>query len=326
MKIEEIGGEFALIRRLSEIVPTTGPEVIQGIGDDAAVIRVAPEPAPFLLVTTDILVEERHFKRAWASPEQIGIKAAECNVSDIAAMGGRAQWMFVSLVLPRDTDVAWTEALYGGIARSCRHHNVALLGGDTTRGAQVTINITLLGSVSPDHLRLRSHARPGDALVVTGSLGASAAALALLGAGRSPSAYLLEKHLAPSCRMDVASRIAPLAHAMIDISDGLGSEVGHICTASRVGAEIWAAAVPLHDEVRMAGRLLGVDPLQWALGGGEDFELLFSITPANIPRLKAAGVTCHEVGRVTDRTGEMVLISGDGDATPLGGGYDHFKE
>jgi thiamine-monophosphate kinase len=325
MKIKEIGGEFALIRRLAEIAPGTRPEVIQGIGDDAAVMRVAPEPAPYLLVTTDILVEEEHFKRAWASAEQIGVKAAECNVSDIAAMGGTAQWMFVSLVLPADTEVAWAEALYQGLGRSCRRHDIALLGGDTTRGALVTINITLIGSVPPNHLRLRSHARPGDVLMVTGSLGASAAALALLSRGLTPSAYLLEKHLAPTCRMDVAGRIAPLAHAMIDISDGLGSEVGHICAASRVGAEIHAAAIPLHDEVRDAGRRLGIDPLAWAIGGGEDFELLFSILPENMSRLKAVGVACYEVGRITNRPSEILLKSDQGIVVPLPGGYNHFK-
>lgn len=325
MKIKDIGGEFALIHRLAEIVPTVRPEVVQGIGDDAAVIRVAPEPAPYLLVTTDILVEEQHFKRAWASPEQVGIKAAECNVSDIAAMGGTPQWMFVSLVLPHDIEVSWAEALYSGLGQSCRRHNIALVGGDTTQGSMITINITLLGSVPLHHLRLRSHARPGDILMVTGCLGASAAALSLMEMGHSPSNYLREKHLVPSCRMDVANRIAPLAHAMIDISDGLGSEVGHICAASRVGAEILAGAVPLHDEVHKAGRLLDVDPLQWAIGGGEDYELLFSIAPENIPRLRESGVTCHEVGRITDRFGEMVLISDDGRVTPLGGGYNHFK-
>jgi thiamine-monophosphate kinase len=325
MKIKEIGGEFALIRRLSEIVPGTHPEVIQGIGDDAAVLRVAPEPAPYLLVTTDILVEAQHFTRAWASPEQIGIKAAECNASDIAAMGGTPQWMFVSLVLPADTEVAWAEGLYRGLAQSCRRHHIAILGGDTTQGALVTVNITLLGTVPPDRLRLRSHARPGDILLVTGCLGASAAALALLSSGRTPSAYLREKHLAPTCRLDVAGMIAPLAHAMIDISDGLGSEVGHICKASQVGAEIRASAIPLHDEVRAAGRLLGVDPLLWGIGGGEDFELLFSMPPENIPCLKAGGVPFYEVGRITDQPGKTLLISREGIATPLEGGYNHFK-
>ncbi len=325
MKIKEIGGEFALIRRLSEIVPGARPEVIQGIGDDAAVLRVAPEPAPYLLVTTDILVEAQHFNRAWASPEQIGIKAAECNVSDIAAMGGTPRWMFVSLVLPADTEVAWAEGLYRGLGQSCRRHHIAILGGDTTQGALVTVNITLLGSVPPDRMRLRSHARPGDVLLVTGCLGASAAALALLSQGQTPSTYLREKHLAPTCRLDVAGRIASLAHAMIDISDGLGSEVGHICKASHVGAEIRASAIPLHDEVRAAGRLLGVDPLHWAIGGGEDFELLFSMPPENVSRLKAGGVTCYEVGRVTDRPGDVVLVSDDGAVSTLGGGYNHFQ-
>jgi thiamine-monophosphate kinase len=325
MKIKEIGGEFALIERLSGLVPGTHPEVVQGIGDDAAVVRIAPEPAPFLLVTTDILVEDQHFKRAWASPEQIGIKAAECNVSDIAAMGGTPQWMFISLVLPAGTEVEWIENLYRGICQSCRRHSIALLGGDTTQGAVVTINITLLGSVHPDNLCLRSHARPGDALLVTGPLGASAAALALLTSGHKPPGYLLEKHLTPNCRMDISHFIAPLANAMIDISDGLGAEVHHICAASRVGAEIVASSVPLHDEVRKAGALLGIDPLLWAISGGEDFELLFSISPERVPQLKASGVLCHEVGRVTDRPGAVVLIPSDGIPIPLAGGYDHFQ-
>lgn len=324
MKIKEIGGELELIRRLSRIVPGTAPEVVKGIGDDAAVVRVAAEPAPYLLVTTDLLVDGRHFRRAWSGPEQIGIKAAECNVSDIAAMGGTPQWMFVSIVLPAEEEVDWVEGVYRGLSRSCRRHGIALIGGDTTQGPAAVISVTLLGSVAPRHLCLRSHARPGDLLTVTGPLGASAAALALLAAGRRPSGYLLEKHCTPRCRLDISGRIAPLAGAMIDISDGLGSEVHHICAESEVGAEIDARAVPLHDDVKAAARALGRDPLDWALSGGEDFELLFSITPERLEKLGKRDLTLHTVGRVTDRAGTVVLIGGGKDTTPLPGGYDHF--
>lgn len=325
MKISEIGGEFALIERLAGIAPGRRPEVIKGIGDDAAVLRVAPEPAPYLLVTTDLLVDNRHFRRAWSRPEQIGRKASECNVSDIAAMGGTPQWMFVAIVLPPDTEVAWIEGLYHGIGASCTDHGIALLGGDTTQGEVATISITLIGSVAPSHLCLRSAARPGDLLVVTGPLGASAAALALLSEGHSPPDYLLTKHLTPNCRMDLSGRIAPLAHAMIDISDGLGAEVHHICEQSGVGAEIDAATIPIHETVRAAGRTLGRSPLPWALSGGEDFELLFSITPKNLKALAASGLTCFPVGRVTADKNIALLNTENGKTVALPGGYNHFK-
>ena len=325
MKINEIGGEFALIDRLAKMVATDRPEVVQGIGDDAAVIRMAPEPAPYLLVTTDMLVEERHFNCKWATPEQIGIKASECNVSDIAAMGGIAQWMFVSLALPADADVNWVERLYQGIDCSCRRHNIAMLGGDTTQGRDTTITICLLGAVSPQHLCLRSHAQPGDLLMVTGSLGASAAGLALLSSGQMPSDYLKRKHFEPRCRMDLAGAIAPVANAMIDISDGLGAEVNHLCTQSKVGAEIEAEAIPLHDEVVQASQVLGVDPLQWAIGGGEDFELLFSIPPESVAALEDKGIICTKVGKVTDQEDKILLIDHKGRSNPLKGGYNHFR-
>lgn len=324
MNIEELGGEFALIDRLAEIIPSDHASLIAGVGDDAAVIRTSPEPAPYLLVTTDILVEHRHFTSKWAKPEQIGIKAAECNISDIAAMGGRPTWMFISLVLTKQTEVAWTEKLYSGISASCRRHGVIVAGGDTTQGPVNTINITLLGTVSQENLCLRSHAKPGDHLMVTGSLGASAAALSLKEQGYPPTDYLLEKHLSPGCRLDVSDVIAPLANAMIDISDGLGSEVRHICCQSNVGAEILTDAIPIHDDVRAAGKALGLDPMDFALYGGEDFELLFSIAEEKVQSLIKTGVSFHSVGKITEEKYDTILVTA-GEKHPLLRGYDHFK-
>ena len=325
MKIKEIGGEFALIDRLAQIAPTQSTDLVVGMGDDAAVIRVAPEPAPYQLVTTDILVSERHFKKDWASARQIGIKSAECNISDIAAMGGDPTWMFVSLVLSEQTPVEWAEQLYQGIATSCARHGVVIAGGDTTQGVVDTINIALLGSVDPEDLCLRSHARPGDVLAVSGTLGASAAGLALLSDDRSAGDYLSEKHLAPTCRLNTGRRLAPIVNAMIDISDGLGSEVHHICNQSGTGAQIETARIPLHPEVVSAGQTLNANPYQWALSGGEDFELLFSIAPDKLPFLEKAGIIFHPVGRVTETNEGIVLIQPDGSQTTLPGGYDHFK-
>lgn len=325
MRISDIGGEFALIDRLARLLPVGHRDLLVGLGDDAAVIRTAPEPAPYLLVTTDILVSGRHFKNEWASARQIGIKAAECNISDIAAMGGTPTWMFISLVLSQQTDVEWAEQLYRGVAASCRRHGAIVAGGDTTQGPVDTINIALLGSVAPDELCLRRHARPGDVLMVTGTLGASAAGLSLLSNHRRAGEYLREKHLSPTCRLDAARLIAPFVHAMIDISDGLGSEVHHICKQSGTGAEIEKERIPLHPDVLSAARLLEADPYAWALSGGEDFELLFSIAPHKVTALQSAGITCHPVGRVTQVGDGIVLIHPDGSRTPLPGGYDHFK-
>ena len=325
MKIKEIGGEFALIDRLAKISPTESGDLVVGMGDDAAVIRVAPEPAPYMLVTTDILVADRHFKSKWASAQQIGIKAAEANISDIAAMGGTPTWMFVSLVLSEQTTVEWAEDLYRGLTTSCNKHGVIIAGGDTTQGQVDTINVALLGSVSREILCLRSHAKPGDLLMVSGTLGASAAGLAMLSSSRIAGDYLLRKHLAPTCRLGMAQRIAPLINAMIDISDGLGSEVHHICRKSGTGAEIDQDCIPLHKDVKSAARHLGTDPYQWALSGGEDFELLFSITPQNLSLLERTGLSYFQVGRITNEPDRIVLVLPDGSRTDLPGGYNHFK-
>jgi thiamine-monophosphate kinase len=323
MNIKEIGGELALIDRLCAIIPMDHTDLIAGVGDDAAVIRTSPDPAPYQLVTTDILVEDQHFNRQWSTPEQIGIKAAECNISDIAAMGGRPTWMFISLVLTNDTDVAWVQELYTGINQCCRRYGIVVAGGDTTQGPVNTVNITLLGTVSQDNLCLRSHAQPGDLLMVTGDLGASAAALSLLRRGKTLNGHLLQKHLAPTCRLDVAGSIAPLANAMIDISDGLGSEVHHICRQSDVGAEIYAEAIPINDDLRAIGDELGKDPVDFALSGGEDYELLFSISADKVPILGKADVSFHKVGKITEKKDGLWLVT-TGGKRKLPGGYDHF--
>lgn len=325
MRIHDIGGEFALIERLARQSPVDHADLHTGIGDDAAVIAGSLGKGGLLLVTTDMLVESSHFRRDWASPEQVGIKSVVCNVSDIAAMGGTPTFMFVSLALPSDADVNWVESLYRGMADACRRYGVVLAGGDTTHGRDVTVSITLLGRVSSGNLRLRSHARSGELLCVTGPLGGAAAGLAMLSAGLDPPPYLKNKHLAPECRLDVAPAIAPLARAMIDVSDGLAAEVGHICERSNTGAEIDAEAIPLHPSVRDAARRTKGDALAFALSGGEDFELLFSITPENLRVLTAKGVAVTVVGRVTDANAGRMLVHPDGSRVPLSGGYNHFS-
>ena len=325
MKIHDVGGEFALIGRLARLSTVIHPDLVAGIGDDAAVIGGSFPDGDYLLVTTDMLVEASHFRRDWATPAQVGIKSVTCNVSDIAAMGGVPTFMFVSLALAADTEVAWVEALYKGMAEACRRYGVVLAGGDTTHAEVATISITLLGRVSPENLRLRSQARPGEMLCVTGLLGGSAAGLAMLAEGLEPPHYLREKHLAPGCRLDVSRVIAPVARAMIDISDRLAAEVNHICDQSGTGAEIVVADIPIDPAVHEVARLTGSDPLDFALSGGEDFELLFSISPENKRLLEEKGVQVTGVGWVTEAASKRILTFPDGRRIPLSGGYNHFS-
>lgn len=324
MLIKELGGEFSLIEKLGRIVPSSGKDVVTGIGDDAAVIRKPNDGDGYLLVTTDTLVAGDHFNTSWSQPEQIGIKAAECNVSDIAAMGGLPEFMFVSLVLTPDTSVEWVEGLYRGLAESCGRRNVAVIGGDTTHGPVETVSITLLGSVSSQNLCLREHAKPGDLLAVTGPLGASSACLALLRRELPASEYLLEKHLTPTCRLDASKKIAPIVNAMIDISDGLASEVNHICSRSGVGAFVTEKDIPLHPDVVEAGHRLGKNPAHFALNGGEDFELLFTVPPEKLHEIDNTGTEYTIVGEITpqDKGGHLATASGN---IPLEGGYNHFE-
>jgi thiamine-monophosphate kinase len=324
MKINDIGGEFALIDRLAQGSLTSHTDLLMGIGDDAAVIKNAYANGDYQLVTTDMLAEESHFRCDWSTPEQIGVKSVVCNVSDIAAMGGVPTFMFISLALPADTEVEWVDALYRGINAACHRYGVILAGGDTTHSEKIIISITLLGRVAPENLCLRSHARPGELLCVTGPLGGSAAGLAMLMAGLNPPAYLQEQHLAPACRLDVGPLIAPQAGAMIDISDGLAAEVNHICDQSGTGAEITLADIPIHASVAEAARKTGKNPHLFALSGGEDFELLLSITPHNKRQLEQKSVALIQVGMVTEAAAGRLLKLPDGQKRPLIGGYNHF--
>ncbi len=325
LKIHEIGGEFALIDRLTRFMRTSHEDLVAGIGDDAAVIKGLTKGKEYLLVTTDMLVEASHFRQDWSTPVQIGLKAVACNVSDIAAMGGTPTFMFVSLSLVPETEVSWIESLYHRMDEACKKYGVVIAGGDTTQGNMLTISITLLGRVSFEDLCLRGHARHGDLLCVTGPLGGSAAGLNLLMNGKELPETIKKKHLTPGCRLDVSPEIAPLAGAMIDISDGLAPEVNHICDQSGTGAEIYADKIPFFPLVKKIAKQTGKSPLDFALSGGEDFELLFSISQKNLRLLETKGIEIYIVGRVTEAEAGRSLILPDGKRTSLAGGFNHFS-
>jgi thiamine-monophosphate kinase len=321
--IAAIGGEFALIRRITRGLGG-GPDagVLLGVGDDCAVLP--HRDGEVLLVTTDMLVEEDHFSLRWASPRQVGIKAAEANLSDIAAMGGRPRWAFLSLALTPATSAETVEGIYRGLGASFGRHGVALAGGDTTHGVVLVICVTLLGTAAEDQVRRRSDARVGDLIGVTGDLGKSWAGLELCRAERQAEGDV-RPFLEPRCRLDAAPLLARWANALIDVSDGLASEVRHICQRSGTGAEVIRERIPLSDATRAAGRLLGKDPYVWALSGGEDFELVFTARPAAFDRLRVEGLDVTEVGRVLP-AGEGLWLVQEGRREPLPGGYDHFAD
>ena len=312
MFIRDIGGELALIGTLGR--PPRGRKVIVGIGDDAAVVRCDDG---LLAVTTDLLVEGDHFSLEYFSPYQVGWKAMESNISDLAAMGAEPNYVTVGLTLRQDSTLELVEGIYDGLYASADRYGVEVVGGDTTHGGALVLAVTLLGEVGEGGPHLRSYARPGDRILVSGSLGGSAAGLALIRAGVSGFEEVKRKHTEPSARLDISRSLRGKVHAMEDVSDGLASEVRNICLASGCGALIFGDQVPVDPEVIRAADLLGLDPLGWALFGGEDFELVYTAP-------KSAEVPGYEVGVVTE--GEGVYLERGGRRELLTeGGYDHFS-
>jgi len=316
VKISEIGGEFGLIRRVAR--RETLPGVKVSLGDDCAVLgHTASED---LLVTVDMMVEGTHFRTDWSSPHDIGWKAMESNVSDIASMGGVPRFAFVSLCLRKDATVEFVDELYRGLNDSCARTGVHILGGDTTSGELCAINVALLGTVEKDGARLRSWAKRGDIVGVTGDLGKSEAGLLAL---MKEAEFDSSAHLAPVSRPEWGRKLRPLVNSMMDVSDGLAGDVAHICEESKVGVEIEGERVPISSQTRGLATRLGADPLEWALHGGEDYELLFTCDRADMVKISSLGFPVSFIGKVVDQ-GKGMTLSRGGVKAPLGRGYDHF--
>ena len=313
--MKKLSGEFDLIKHIS--ARPIREEVICGIGDDAAVIKNGNK---FLLLTTDTIVEEDHFSFSYFTPEQIGIKAIESNLSDIAAMGGKPLYVLVSLVLKSDSTMYMVEEIYKGMRERCKKHNVDIIGGDTTHGDTNVITITLIGETDKKHLCMRKDAKVGDLVFVTGSLGASTAGLHLFRKGIKEFTATKKYHTTPQSRLDVSWKIADYANAMEDISDGLASELRNISEQSKCGAIIYADKVPIDKQTHTAAQACGEDALDFALYGGEDFELVYTVSKE---RSKTAYGYC--VGEITKGSG--VYLRKDDRLTKLTKfGYDHFKK
>jgi thiamine-monophosphate kinase len=304
-------GEFGLISALVDLFPQ-GEQVLVGPGDDAAVLRVR---TGHVVVSTDLMVEGRHFRRDWASAADVGHRAAAQNLSDINAMGGRATSLTVGLAAPADLPVQWALDFARGFAEECSLVGASVVGGDVTRADQVVIAVTVLGSCTEAPV-LRSGARPGDVLAVCGRQGWAAGGLAVLGRGFRSPRVLVEAYRRPEPPYD-AGRVAAEAGAtsLIDISDGLLAEARHVADASGVAIDVRTAAFDVPEPLHAVGAALGADPIQFILGGGDDHALL-----ATYPDGAAVPQGWAVIGEVTAGSGVTV----DGAAYDGPTGWVHF--
>ncbi len=273
-------GEFGLIGRISDIVAATAPgeDVLVGPGDDAAVLRVRKG---HVVVSTDVMVEGRHFRRDWADAADVGARAAAQNLSDINAMGGRAQWLTVGLAAPADLPAQWALDFTRGFAEECAKVGAGLVGGDVSRADQVMVSVTAIGACTVSPV-LRSGAAPGDVVAICGRQGWAAGGLAVLGRGFRSPRVLVEAYRRPEPPYDAGVVAAEAgATAMVDISDGLLAEAGHVAEASGVSIDISTGSFDVPEPLVAVGQAIGADPLQFILGGGDDHALLATF-PAGV--------------------------------------------
>jgi thiamine-monophosphate kinase len=330
-------GEFALISRLHARLQTPQDDhVVRGIGDDCAVLR--PSAGMELLLTTDTQEEGVHFRRDWSSPEDIGWRCLAVNVSDIAAMGGQPLGAIVALLLPPALEVAFIEALYDGMQAMATAYGCPVIGGNISqRTDTLSITITVLGEAPLGQSVYRSGAQVGDEIWVTGDLGGAKAGLEVLlapeGEINAPTHDVLARYRRPQPRLQEAQYLRHHAnlHSLLDISDGLSSDLRHICEASGVGAQLYAWQIPIAPQTRQVATLQGTDALDYALHGGEDFELCLTAPPGQIVPLQATfqqHFACPLVQVGTIQAGSGVTITHpDGRQHPLAvQGYDHFRQ
>ena len=343
-------GEFGLIERLRDRLggAASARDLVQGIGDDAAVYRVGSAgsggPARVHVLTTDALVEGVHFDRTYVPLRALGWKAIAVNASDVCAMNARPRFATVALGLPNNLSVEGAEALYAGVAEACGRYGVAVVGGDTTASARLVLSVTVVGEAEEAAVVYRRGARPGDLLCVTGDLGSAAAGLQVLLAGKDAMtegdgsssappqpdlaafAYVVERQLQPQARLD---RVEAWAEAgvrptsLVDVSDGLASEAHHLAEAGTVGVVVDGGLLPVHVQTALAAERFDARPEGYVLYGGEDYELLFTLPEAEAPRLDPA--TYAVVGQVVEPDEGVTLRLPDGNRVPLtAGGYRHY--
>lgn len=328
MKISDIG-EIELIKRIHRKLDQSSKDVIKGIGDDAAVVSF--DKKHYMLFTTDSLFENVHFSLDFFTPEQIGKKAIESNVSDIAAMGGFPKYTLVSLILPKYTDLKFIDRLYYGMNKASKKYKINIIGGNLSSGKNISITIMMIGLVEKKYLCLRKNAKVNDLIAVTNALGNSKAGLELLKnrkKGSSVDYFLNPKSRLKEARLLAKSRI----NAMEDVSDGLASEIINICSESKTGAVIYKEKIPLSKNTIKDAKKLKKDPYGFALYGGEDYELVFTINKAQLKKLNTVikknnkgknKLSFSVVGKILPKEKGIFLLDKN-KKIKLKQGYEHF--
>ena len=324
-------GEFGLLHRIRKWIHSSDPALVQGIGDDVAVVEMGPKA---LLVTTDILIEGIHFDLSWIDPYLLGRKALAVNLSDIASMGGTPKYFLLSIGLPRNLPISFVSSFYLGLKREAKRFGAELIGGDTSLSQKIIINICLLGEGITRDLLFRKGARVGDVLFVSGTLGDATLGLKMLqGKGKIKGAKgLIQRHLIPSPRVALGQSIAKhhWATAMIDVSDGLLMDTSHLLEESGVGARIWEDRIPLSRLYRKWIYSFSRNFFQFALSGGEDYELLFT-APSHLGKkiislARSLKISVTPIGEILPKKEGLHIVRKDGkDDSPSRLGFEHFK-
>lgn len=342
-------GEFNLIDRIHKIVDVhvddahVHENLLMGIGDDTAVYR--PAGGTVQLLTTDALIEGIHFDLTYTSLKHLGWKAMTASLSDIAAMGGTPRYATIALSLPQKISVEMVEEFYAGATFACKKYSCLIVGGDTTSTkGNMMVSVTFIGEAQESRIVYRKGSIAGDYLCVTGHLGGSVAGLKVLQREKErfvkssqnesfksnlePYAPAIEKHLMPKPRLDLSKILAHdvNVHAMIDISDGLASEVHHLCDAGGVGAEVYEHNLPVDVTTQNIAAEFSEPPMKYALFGGEEYELLFTISDTEFEKLDSLTNDVTVIGRMTGSKQVVELVRENGEREALRpDGWDHFK-
>ncbi|GJL53146.1 MAG: thiamine-monophosphate kinase [Nitrospirales bacterium] len=333
-------GEFTLLNTVQQILADCNAPSPHGIGDDAAILQ--PSSGHEWLVSKDLLLEGIHFDSQYATYREIGYKAAAVNISDMAAMGGTPQYLLIGLAVPPSTPLAHVRALYRGLRDICRTFRITVIGGDTCASrTDVCISITIIGTVKAGHALCRNGAQVGDHIYVTGTLGDSGAGLRLLQdrtsryTGQLPKSvvrFLIQRHLHPTPQVHLGQILAKrrLATAAIDLSDGLSGDLRHLCQASHVGADIEMSNIPISSQCAAYISYSHDSRMKISLASGEDYQLLFTVSPNNQQRLKhmatRLGYMITRIGTIQPSKQGLHIQLADGARQALPQqSYDHFR-
>ncbi len=333
MKLKEIG-EFGLIDRFAPRFLENLSERTVGIGDDCAVIKLDSRESQ--LVTTDLLIEDTHFLRDKISPQDLGYKSLAVNLSDIAAMGGTPTSAFLSIGIPPEIEIEWLDSFFSGLHQLAQQSNTQLLGGDTTKSQKhLIINIVVLGKMKTEQIKYRSDAKPADDIFLTGPIGDSGAGLKLLLGDIKPDKtgqFLIDQHNRPKPHLEEGQWLAnqESVNAMIDVSDGIDSDLQRIMQKSTYGIGINIESLPLSDQMKMTCKQHGWNEYEIAVTGGEDYCLLCTIDHSKSRRIAQEfeakfGRELYNIGQVTNKSGELKYYYNQKPVQFKEHGYDHFK-